>query len=219
MKRRIGIFIFAGILCISLLMAYRQYRIEQDNVVYEDENGVTITRIEDEEESAEEYDITKAYYTDYNDDALETYVIANVFGEVDEYIKDLRESDICEYVFENENGKIEVKLTAEQRQKWMNSSVENIQNVLNGIREDALYEYSYAQDYTELYSKIHKDSDAYEYMEDLTLLIYNAEIYQILAGTDKWSVHVVIENMENGKELVNVQYPQEGIDITPDMWD
>ena len=42
---------------------------------------------------------------------------------------------------------------------------------------------------------------------------------QVFSGTDDWSVNLVIRNINTGYELVNVQYPQEKWEITPDMWD
>ena len=223
MNKKIGTIVFAGILCISLLMVYHQYRVDQSDIIYEDENGVTIRKVEDdtvsEDGDKETYDITKAYYEEYDDSGLETYVIANVFGEVDDYIKDLRENDICEYVFENTDGRIEVKVTEEQRLEWIALAEKNIEDVLGSITEEDLYNYTFSEEYTELYSELKESASVYNYAEDILLLIYNAEIYQTFNGVEEWSVHVVIENMDNGEELINAQYPKEGINITPEMWD
>ena len=58
------------------------------------------------------------------------------------------------------------------------------------------------------------------YAEDMVSLIYNAEIIQIFSeNKETWSVNVVIENMDTGKKLVNIQYPQEDLNLEADMWD
>ena len=51
------------------------------------------------------------------------------------------------------------------------------------------------------------------------VLVFNAELYQVFTGSEEWALHIVIKNMDSGKELVNVQFPQEGWTITPEMWD
>ena len=223
MNKKIGTIVFAGILCISLMMVYHQYRVDQGGIIYEDENGVTIREVEDdtvsEDGDEETYDITKAYYENYDDNGLETYVITGIYDDVKEYVFDLRETEKCEYIFENEQGEIVVKVTPEQREEWLMDAQIVIDGVLQSIVEKDLYKYELSEDYTELYCEVSKESDGYDYTADLILLLYNAELYQIFNGVEEWSIHVVIINMDNGEELVNVQYPKERINITPEMWD
>ena len=40
-------------------------------------------------------------------------------------------------------------------------------------------------------------------------MLYNEEIVQVFSGVEDWSVHFIVENMNTGYELVNVNYPQE----------
>ena len=80
MKRKNIFGIVMGIIVvICILMAMVQFkkeRITQKDNVTVLPGGVTIKKIEDDEE----YDISKNYYKDYDDTGLETYVITAVFG-------------------------------------------------------------------------------------------------------------------------------------------
>lgn len=214
MKNKIGTIAFVSIVCLAMIAALLQYRKEQEDNTFYSEYESVIPR-----EDENTYDITKEYYENYDDSGLETYIIANIFGEEDDYIKELRDAGICEYAFINDDKKIEVKLTEGQREAWIEMSEENIADVLSDTAEDALYDYNFSEEYTELHSRLMKSASIYCYAEDMILLIYNAEIYQILTGAEEWSVHIVVENKENGKEIMNIQFPQERIDITPEMWD
>ena len=204
-------------------MVYHQYRVDQSDIIYEDENGVTIREVEDdtasEDGDEETYDITKAYYEEYDDSGLETYIITSVFNEPEEYICELRELGYCEYAFENEDGMLEIKMTIEEKEAWIARTKENIDTVLESIDEDDLYKMEFIEKYDELRITVSKECNANEFMDDLIVLAFNAELYQVFNGSQEWSLHIVIENMDTGNELANVYFPQQSLNITPEMWD
>ena len=221
MKRK-NIFgtIVGVVIVICVLMAMVQFKKEQitqkDNVTVLP-GGVTIKKIEDDDE----YDISKNYYKDYDDTGLETYVITTVFNYDSEesYIKEIREADICEYIYKNEEGYVDVKVTEKQRKEWLSTAEENINIILKNMEDEEKCSFEFKEKYTILESKVEKNYSLQAYSKDIINLLYNAEIMQIFSETEKeWSVNVIIENMSTGKELVNIQYPQEDLRIEPNMW-
>ncbi len=221
MKRK-NIFgtIVGVVIVICVLMAMVQFKKEQitqkDNVTVLP-GGVTIKKIEDDDE----YDISKNYYKDYDDTGLETYVITTVFNYDSEesYIKEIREADICEYIYKNEEGYVDVKVTEKQRKEWLSTAEENINIILKNMEDEEKCSFEFKEKYTILESKVEKNYSLQAYAKDIINLLYNAEIMQIFSETEKeWSVNVIIENMSTGKELVNIQYPQEDLRIEPNMW-
>ena len=86
-------------------------------------------------------------------------------------------------------------------------------------RGDETCSFTLNEEYTELNAQVTKQCSAQQFLSDVEVVTYNAEIMQVFTGTEDWSVHFVVQNMNTGYELVNVQYPQEEWNITPDMWD
>ena len=54
--------------------------------------------------------------------------------------------------------------------------------------------------------------------EALIVLIYDSELYQIFNGNEKWSIHIMVNDMETQKEMMNIQFPKEKFRLSPDMW-
>ena len=67
--------------------------------------------------------------------------------------------------------------------------------------------------------KVTKQCSAQEFLANVNAVTYNEEIMQVFSGEKDWSVHFVVQNMNTGYELVNIQFPQETWSITPDVWD
>ena len=220
-KKRISTIIFVGILAVGLFMGSVAYTKEKHRET-EDENQqeITITKIDDSEaDGAEPYDTSKAYYSDYNDSGLETYIITSVFNESDIYVQELRELGYCEYVFENDDKMIEVKMTPEERSAWIARVEDTISNKLAEIEETGMHSFVLSEDCKTLVAEIEKIGSIEAFGQDMILLTYNAEIYQILNGEEEWSLNIIVKNADTGKELVNVYFPQEKFEITPEMWD
>ncbi|WP_075679684.1 hypothetical protein [Roseburia sp. 831b] len=221
MKRKNIFGIVMGIIVvICILMAMVQFkkeRITQKDNVTVLPGGVTIKKIEDDEE----YDISKNYYKDYDDTGLETYVITAVFDydSETEYIKEIRDADICEYIYKNGDGNAEIKVTGKQRKKWLEGAKKNIDNVLERMEKEDMCNFMVDEDYERLTVKMTKQYSPQTFYEDVKSVLYNEEIVQVFSGVEDWSVHFIVENMNTGYELVNVQYPQEGWNIDEDTWD
>ena len=226
MKRKNIFGIVMGIIVvICILMAMVQFKKEQtaqsevdasqkeDATVLPD--GITINKVEDDED----YDISKNYYKDYDDTGLETYVVSGVFSDEESYIKEIREAGICEYIYKNEDGYADVKVTEEQRKRWIESAEQSIEKIQKNLEGEEMCSFEFNDDYTVLESDISKKYSVKSYTSDIFTLIYDAEIMQVFSGRDDWSVNIVIRNVNTGYELVNIQFPQEELNITPDTWD
>ena len=226
MKRRNIFGIAMGIIVvICILMAMVQFKKEQiaqsevDAAQKEDvtvlPDGVAIKKVDDDED----YDTSKNYYKDYDDTGLETYVISGVFSDEKTYIEEIREANICEYIYINADGNADIKVTEEQREEWLKNAKKNIEAILDRTEEESMCEFKFNQDYTVLESSADKEYSGRTYVEDLMNLIYNAEIEQIFSGAEDWSINIIIRNMRTGSEIINVNYPQEEISVKGSLWD
>ncbi|WP_075679683.1 hypothetical protein [Roseburia sp. 831b] len=178
-------------------------------------DGVAIKKVDDDED----YDTSKNYYKDYDDTGLETYVISGVFSDEKTYIEEVREANICEYIYINADGNADIKVTEEQREEWLKNAKKNIEVILDRTEEESMCEFKFNQDYTVLESSADKEYSGRTYVEDLMNLIYNAEIEQIFSGAEDWSINIIIRNMRTGFEIINVNYPQEEISVKGSLWD
>ena len=223
MKRRNIFGIAMGIIVVvCILMAMVQFKKDQANIAQKENvtelpGGITIRKLDDDED----YDISKNYYKDYDDTGLEKYEITKIFDydSEAEYIKEVREANICEYIYKNEDGNIEVKVTEKQRKKWLKIAKNNINQVIERVKKDEESDFEIGDDYKELNVKVTKQCSAQEFLANVNAVTYNEEIMQVFSGEKDWSVHFVVQNMNTGYELVNIQFPQETWSITPDMWD
>ena len=50
-------------------------------------------------------------------------------------------------------------------------------------------------------------------------LTYDSEIYQVLNGTKDWSLQIIVTDMETGKELENIKFPEEDYNLSIETWD
>ena len=226
MKRKNIFGIAMGIIVvICILMAMVQFKKEQTaqsevDAAQKEEatvlpGGVSIKKVDDDED----YDTSKNYYKDYDDTGLETYVISGVFSDEKTYIEEIREANICEYIYINADGNADIKVTEEQREEWLKNAKKNIEVILDRTEEESMCEFKFNQDYTVLESSADKEYSGRTYVEDLMNLIYNAEIEQIFSGAEDWSINIIIRNMRTGSEIINVNYPQEEISVKGSLWD
>jgi hypothetical protein len=203
-------YIFLAILVISLGFGVHQYIVDENQ-----QESITLQL-----GNSEEYDASENYYEDIDRNDLETYAISSIFGEPEEFVRDMRESGDCEYAYINEtNTAIEMLLTPEQKKKWVEKVADNIQTVLDNDGADKMYEYTINDNRTEIDLLINGAGKGTSYAEDMVALVYNAELYQVFHGATDWSVHIVVTNMENGHEMVNINFPEEEFELTPDMWE
>ena len=89
----------------------------------------------------------------------------------------------------------------------------------NGKTYRPVYKPLNEDDYTVIKLDIDQSALIDEVGEALIVLIYDSELYQIFNGNEKWSIHIMVNDMETQKEMMNIQFPKEKFRLSPDMWE
>ena len=208
-KNIVGIIIIA-LFVIGIAAALMQYKREQKAleqpevgeepetvVLSADENpfGVEIKKIN------ENYDLTKNYYKNYDNNGLEKFVLPNIAIDERTYIAEL--------------------MTEQQKEEWLNYTVNDINRII-GQGEKGFYSFKFTHNYEELQLEISKEilnGKTTTHTALVMSLIYDSEIYQVLNGKTDWAIHIVGKDLETGGELMNINFPEEGYHISIENWD
>ncbi len=190
---------------------------EADTIILSaDENpfGVEIKKIN------EDYDLTKNYYKNYDDTGLEEFKITGIFTDKKEYIVGLRKSGYCKYAWlDEEEQVVYIEMTQKQKEEWIDRAIDEIDKELNSLESEELYKFTVEDDYTVIKLDIDQSALIDEMGEALIVLIYDSELYQIFNGNENWSIHIMVNDMETQKEMMNIQFPKEKFRLSPDMWE
>ena len=188
-------------------------------VLSADENpfGVEIKKIN------EDYDLTKNYYKDYDNSGLEKYIIPTIFTDKRTYIVGMRESGYCQYGYESKEEGLVAEVTEQQRKKWLELTENDIKRVIEQSQDEELYCFEISEDYKILYLDVSKEilnsqSTFTAKMSSLMTLTYDSEIYHVLNGTKNWSLQIIVTDMETGKELENIKFPDEDYNLSIENW-
>lgn len=227
-KKIVGIIIIAlfAIGIVAALIVYKKMQMvpeksqvgeEPETVVLSaDENpfGVEIKKIN------EDYDLTKNYYKNYDDTGLEEFKITGIFTDKKEYIVGLRKSGYCKYAWlDEEEQVVYIEMTQKQKEEWIDRAIDEIDKELNSLESEELYKFTVEDDYTVIKLDIDQSALIDEMGEALIVLIYDSELYQIFNGNENWSIHIMVNDMETQKEMMNIQFPKEKFRLSPDMWE
>ncbi len=169
----------------------------------------------------ENYDLTKNYYKNYDNNGLEKFVIPNIAIDERTYIAELRESGYCQYGYIDEEDNIIAEMTEQQKEDWLNYTVNDINRII-GQGEEGFYSFKFTRNYEELQLEISKEilnGKTTTHTALVMSLIYDSEIYQVLNGKTDWAIHIVGKDLETGGELMNINFPEEGYHISIENWD
>ena len=137
-----------------------------------------------------------------------------------EYIVELRESGYCNYAWlDEEEQVIYIEMTQKQKEEWIDRAIDEIDKELNSLESEELYKFTVEDDYTVIKLDIDQSALIDEMGEALIVLIYDSELYQIFNGNENWSIHIMVNDMETQKEMMNIQFPKEKFRLSPDMWE
>lgn len=64
-----------------------------------------------------------------------------------------------------------------------------------------------------------KDLKIQELASDMTLILQNAEFYQIMNKMEDWSVNVLLYNHDTGEKLMKIDFPEEDLNVDSQLWD
>ena len=189
-------------------------------VLSADENpfGIEIKKIN------EDYDLTRNYYKNYDNTGLQKYIIPVIFTDKRTYIAEMRESGYCQYGYESKEEGLVAEITEQQRKNWLELTEKDIKRVIEQNKDEELYHFKISDDYKILYLDVSKEilnsqSTFTAKMSSLMTLTYDSEIYQVLNGTKDWSLQIIVTDMETGKELENIKFPEEDYNLSIETWD
>jgi len=231
-KNVVGIIIIAlfAIGIVAALIVYKKVQTvpeksqvgeEPETVVLSaDENpfGIEIKKIN------EDYDLTRNYYKDYDNTGLQKYIIPVIFTDKRTYIAEMRESGYCQYGYESKEEGLVAEITEQQRKNWLELTEKDIKRVIEQNKDEELYHFKISDDYKILYLDVSKEilnsqSTFTAKMSSLMTLTYDSEIYHVLNGTQNWSLQIIVTDMETGKELENIKFPEEDYNLSIETWD
>lgn len=154
---------------------------------------------------------------------IKHYVITRYFANdegVQEFIDEQKKENTCTDIYLNDDGYIEVEVTAEQRKLWMDRSRKVIESL---IAERSLGNEGYTLRVNEsadvLMVEGRKNLKIQNLASDMTLILQNAEFYQILNKSEDWSVKVLLYNHDTGAELMKINFPEEDLNVDSQLWD
>ena len=189
-------------------------------VLSADENpfGIEIKKIN------EDYDLTRNYYKDYDNTGLQKYIIPVIFTDKRTYIAEMRESGYCQYGYESKEEGLVAEITEKQRKNWLELTEKDIKRVIEQNKDEELYHFRISDDYKILYLDVSKEilnsqSTFTAKMSSLMTLTYDSEIYHVLNGNKDWSLQIIVTDMETGKELENIKFPDEDYNLSIETWD
>ena len=231
-KNVVGIIIIAlfTIGIVAALIVYKKMQMvpeksqvgeEPETVVLSaDENpfGIEIKKIN------EDYDLTRNYYKNYDNTGLQKYIIPVIFTDKRTYIAEMRESVYCQYGYESKEEGLVAEITEQQRKNWLELTEKDIKRVIEQNKDEELYHFKISDDYKILYLDVSKEilnsqSTFTAKMSSLMTLTYDSEIYHVLNGTQNWSLQIIVTDMETGKELENIKFPEEDYNLSIETWD
>ena len=188
-------------------------------VLSADENpfGIEIKKIN------EDYDLTRNYYKDYDNTGLQKYIIPVIFTDKRTYIAEMRESGYCQYGYESKEEGLVAEITEQQRKNWLELTEKDIKRVIEQNKDEELYHFRISDDYKILYLDVSKEilnsqSTFTAKMSSLMTLTYDSEIYHVLNGNKDWSLQIIVTDMETGKELENIKFPDEDYNLSIENW-
>ena len=188
-------------------------------VLSADENpfGIEIKKIN------EDYDLTRNYYKDYDNTGLQKYIIPVIFTDKRTYIAEMRESVYCQYGYESKEEGLVAEITEQQRKNWLELTEKDIKRVIEQNKDEELYHFKISDDYKILYLDVSKEilnsqSTFTAKMSSLMTLTYDSEIYHVLNGNKDWSLQIIVTDMETGKELENIKFPEEDYNLSIENW-
>lgn len=232
-KKNIVRIIIIALFVIGIAAALMQYKREQTAleqpevgeepetvVLSADENpfGIEIKKIN------ENYDLTRNYYKDYDNTGLQKYIIPVIFTDKRTYIAEMRESGYCQYGYESKEEGLVAEITEQQRKNWLELTEKDIKRVIEQNKDEELYHFRISDDYKILYLDVSKEilnsqSTFTAKMSSLMTLTYDSEIYHVLNGNKDWSLQIIVTDMETGKELENIKFPDEDYNLSIETWD
>ena len=146
-----------------------------------------------------------------NEDESEVYIprfYVRGFFEIKEFLDEKKEEGmINEYSYNDGDYSAYVKVTEKQKQKWLKYSQSEIDKILD--KDFDGFTMSVGEDNTSFHMDVQSDSDYYLATYTMQDVLFNIQNYLVFSGVKDWNCHVVIRNIDSGKNIMDIQYPNE----------
>ncbi len=146
-----------------------------------------------------------------------TMMVAPDFQEqLDIYV----EAGLCwrAYINEDETAAV-IHLTKKQREKWIEWIKDSMNRSLESVNTSENIEYVVSEDGKVLTLRANEKMSYNSAGTYLFLFLYDLEVYQVLMGEEKWSIHFVVEDMDTGEILYTADFPEEKIRVDETIWE
>ena len=146
-------------------------------------------------------------------------IIRDLFNDDEQKIADeYKDSGQCQDAYLDEDSHLILVVTEDQRKALIKESEDEINETVKKTDKGDLYYFTVNKDYTAVTLTASKEASIDDALSDLTMISWNAELYQMLSGKEDWALQTKIVNMANGKVLADAKVPFEPIDIKPEQW-
>lgn len=139
---------------------------------------------------------------------MKTYTFHDLYIGAEYLVENHKNSTSCEDIYLNGDGSLTLVLTESQRKRWADpSQTETMLIPLKMMGVDI----SYSDKYTKMTISA-PDGVAQAAAPMICNFAWQAELYQILNGTEDWSLEVTVINSDTGKTIQQLNLPEDELD-------
>ena len=213
---RIIIIYICVILCCT--GAFFLYRSRNHNMISVDKNNVTTKQILSNENESEKTDavLTNNLSQEESEFYIPRFYVRGFFEIKDFLDEKMEDGMINDYSYIVGEYSAYVTVTDDQKQQWIKYSQDEIDRLL--AKEYDGFTIEVGDDNTSLNMYVQSDSDYYLATHTMQDVIFNIQNYLVFSEVKDWSCHVVIKNVDSGKDIMNMYYPNENGDINKCDW-
>lgn len=137
-----------------------------------------------------------------------SYTFHDVYIGAEYLIENHKNSVSCEDIYLNEDGSLTLVLTESQRKHWADPS--QTEAMLIPLKMMGI-EISYSDDYTKMTISA-PDGVAEAAAPMICNFAWMAELYQVLNGSETWSLEVTVINSDTGQTIQQLNLPEDELD-------
>ena len=139
----------------------------------------------------------------------QTYILPDVYVDAQALIDDNKGSNRCEDIYLNEDGSLTLVLTERQRKWWADPG--DMEHTILPVMKMMGVSIEYSDDYTEMTCSA-PDGVAEAASPMIRSFAWQAELIQILGGSETWSLEVTVVNKDTGEIEQKATMPVEELD-------
>ena len=114
---------------------------------------------------------------------------------------------------------IEIRLTRQQRQKWIKDVQEEVDFLLDEANDLNDMNFEASGDFKELILIANENMSFNSMTPYLLGLTYDMQLFQVLNGEDNWGICFTLKDMDTNEVLYIADFPEENIKFNEEIWD